>query len=100
RQAAARAGDTSARKRRPYRLLSLAGAVGLPYELALAAAVCPLAGGQAMNGHPCRSPTRGQPPLQRACMLLATHFPRCLRCENTAITRRTILHDSISSHAV
>ncbi|RZS12976.1 hypothetical protein BHM03_00044489 [Ensete ventricosum] len=49
-----------------WRLPPLAGAVDLPYGLALAATGHPLAGGHVMVGRPCRGPGHGQPPLQRA----------------------------------
>ncbi|RZR72059.1 hypothetical protein BHM03_00010138 [Ensete ventricosum] len=50
---------------------------------------------------PYSRPGHGWPTLHGGWPWLATPPPtRCLRCENTARTRRTILRDSISSHIV
>ncbi|RZS26385.1 hypothetical protein BHM03_00059716, partial [Ensete ventricosum] len=72
----------------------------LPLQGGLATTNCPLVGGQAMVGRPCKGLDHGQPPLQRAWPWPATLFPRCLRYKNIARTRRTVLHNAISSHAV
>ncbi|RZS01292.1 hypothetical protein BHM03_00031133 [Ensete ventricosum] len=78
----------------PYvRQPPLAGAVGLPFGLALAAASRPLTG-------PWPRPGRGWPALHGSWPWLVAPPPHCLRCENAARTRRTILRDIISSHAV
>ncbi|RWW72730.1 hypothetical protein BHE74_00019444 [Ensete ventricosum] len=67
-QMAVPAGDASAHRRRPCRLLPpLAGIAGLPCGLALAAIGHHLAGGLshglAMDGWPCIGAGRGWPPL-------------------------------------
>ncbi|RWW46996.1 hypothetical protein BHE74_00047041 [Ensete ventricosum] len=59
---------------------------------------------------PTRGFSRGRPPLQVAWPWLAAPargldvanhpFSRCVCCKNVARMRRTILRDSISSHAV
>ncbi|RWW36614.1 hypothetical protein BHE74_00058355 [Ensete ventricosum] len=70
-EAAAPAGGASARRHRPCGLLPLAGAVDLPFKLALAAANRPLTGGLGRGltvvGRPCLGAGCGWPPL-----LLAT----------------------------
>ncbi|RWW10091.1 hypothetical protein GW17_00026383 [Ensete ventricosum] len=47
----------------PPRATALAGNAGLPSGLALDTTVRPLAGGQAVAGHPYKEPGHGQPPL-------------------------------------
>ncbi|RRT40416.1 hypothetical protein B296_00014816 [Ensete ventricosum] len=62
------------------------------------------AGPSRSQSPPCRAPWlrpgRGWLALHGGWPWLAAPPPRCLRCENIARTRRTILCDSISSHAV
>ncbi|RWW10359.1 hypothetical protein GW17_00026102 [Ensete ventricosum] len=69
---------------------ALAGAVGLPCRLALAAPTAP-----------CSQPGRGWPTLHGGWpWLAAPPPPRNIFYKNAARTCRTILRDSISLHAV
>ncbi|RWV82801.1 hypothetical protein GW17_00055664 [Ensete ventricosum] len=60
----------------------------------------PCRGPWLQSAAPCSQPGRGWPALHVSWPWVATPPPRCLRCENVARTRRTILRDSISSHVV
>ncbi|RWV79024.1 hypothetical protein GW17_00059910, partial [Ensete ventricosum] len=62
----------------------------------------PLAGGLVVVGRPFAGGPwlQSTAPLQMVRPCPTAPPPRCLRCENAARTRRTILCDSISSDAV
>ncbi|RRT31784.1 hypothetical protein B296_00055449 [Ensete ventricosum] len=47
---------------------------------------------------PCSWPGRGWTTLHRGWPWLTAPPPCCICCDNVAITRKTILRDSISSH--
>ncbi|RRT35924.1 hypothetical protein B296_00014382 [Ensete ventricosum] len=66
---------------------------------------CPLRAGPSHSQPPpyrgpWPRPSRGWPALHGSWPWLATPPPHCLRCEIVARSRRTILHNSFSSHAV
>ncbi|RZR99484.1 hypothetical protein BHM03_00029038 [Ensete ventricosum] len=85
-------GHRAASDYRPYGLAAVGRARGRlsPLRASLAS----------LSGWPWPRPSREWSALHGGWSWLAAPPPRCLRYENAARTRRTILCDTISSHAV